>query len=82
MKQVLPVFCRPTSGMRTRRCGGALAALAEARDAIEEVIEPFLVREGFVMRTPRGRVACPRAYEHMGLTPPASGPQAGLFGEK
>ncbi|MBA4800676.1 MAG: Holliday junction branch migration DNA helicase RuvB [Euryhalocaulis sp.] len=58
------------------------AALAEARDAIEEVIEPFLVREGFVMRTPRGRVACPRAYEHMGLTPPASGPQAGLFGEK
>ncbi|WP_022697031.1 Holliday junction branch migration DNA helicase RuvB [Euryhalocaulis caribicus] len=58
------------------------AALAEARDAIEEVIEPFLVREGFVMRTPRGRVACPRAYEHMGLTPPPSGPQAGLFGEK
>ena len=58
------------------------AALAEARDAIEEVIEPFLVREGFVMRTPRGRVACPRAYEHMGLPPPAAGPQAGLFGEK
>jgi len=58
------------------------AALAEARDAIEEVIEPFLVREGFVMRTPRGRAACPRAYEHLGLTPPKADPQTGLFGGK
>ncbi len=58
------------------------AALAEARDAIEEVIEPFLVREGFVMRSPRGRMACPKAYEHLGLTPPAQPPQGRLFGEK
>jgi len=58
------------------------AALADARDAIEEVIEPFLVREGFIMRTPRGRVAAPRAWEHMGLAAPAQPPQAGLFGEK
>lgn len=37
------------------------AALAEARDAIEDVIEPYLMQQGFVMRTPRGRVAAPES---------------------
>ena len=46
------------------------AALAEARDALEEVVEPFLIQQGFVMRTPRGRVATPRAYEHLGMDAP------------
>ncbi len=46
------------------------AALSEARDALEDVIEPYLIQQGFIMRTPRGRVATPRAYEHLGLTPP------------
>jgi Holliday junction DNA helicase RuvB len=61
------------------------AALAEARDTLEEVVEPFLIQQGFVQRTPRGRMATARAYGHLGLTPPAAGAappaQGGLFGE-
>ncbi|MCG8440847.1 MAG: Holliday junction branch migration DNA helicase RuvB, partial [Caulobacterales bacterium] len=57
------------------------AALAEARDALEEVVEPFLIQQGFVMRTPRGRVATPRAYEHLGLEAPRGTAGTGeLFG--
>jgi len=55
-------------------------AIAEARDAVEDVIEPFLMQQGFIQRTPRGRVACARAYEHLGLTAPAAPKgQPGLF---
>jgi len=43
------------------------AAIGEERDAIEEVYEPFLIQKGFIMRTPRGRVATKTAYEHFGL---------------
>jgi Holliday junction DNA helicase RuvB len=50
------------------------AALAEARDAIEDVIEPFLLQNGFVLRTPRGRVAGDRAYGALGLPRPATAP--------
>jgi Holliday junction DNA helicase RuvB len=60
-------------------------AIAEARDAVEDVIEPFLMQQGFIQRTPRGRVACARAYEHMGLTAPPTPPvvaQGGLFEEE
>jgi len=53
------------------------AALAEARDAIEDVIEPYLMQQGFVMRTPRGRVAAPRAYERLGKRPPPVRPDTG-----
>ena len=55
------------------------AALAEARDALEDVVEPFLIQQGFIQRTPRGRVAAARAWTHLGLNPPREG-QAGLFG--
>jgi Holliday junction DNA helicase RuvB len=48
------------------------AALSEARDAIEEVIEPYLMQQGFVARTPRGRVAPPTAWQRVGLKPPAA----------
>ncbi|HUO12845.1 MAG TPA: Holliday junction DNA helicase RuvB C-terminal domain-containing protein, partial [Caulobacteraceae bacterium] len=42
--------------------------------------EPFLLQQGFIQRTPRGRLACAKAYDHLGLTPPApAGPQPGLF---
>jgi holliday junction DNA helicase RuvB len=59
------------------------AAIAEARDAVEDVIEPYLLQQGFIQRTPRGRMACARAYEHLGLTAPPAGPeQGGLFGGK
>ena len=60
-------------------------AIAEARDAVEDVIEPYLMQQGFIQRTPRGRMACGKAYLHLGLTEPVSAPkivQGGLFGEE
>jgi len=55
-------------------------AIAEARDSVEDVIEPFLMQQGFIQRTPRGRVAAGRAYLHLGLTPPPTRPaQSELF---
>ncbi len=57
------------------------AALAEGRDAVEEVIEPYLLQQGFVLRTPRGRMAATAAYAHIGLPAPPAPPrsQPGLF---
>ncbi|MDR3201979.1 MAG: Holliday junction branch migration DNA helicase RuvB [Bifidobacteriaceae bacterium] len=52
------------------------AAVGEETDTIESVVEPFLLREGLISRTPRGRVAAPAAYAHLGLALPA-GPGAG-----
>ncbi len=46
------------------------AALSEARDALEDVIEPYLIQKGFLQRTPRGRVATKRAFAHLGLKAP------------
>jgi Holliday junction DNA helicase RuvB len=43
------------------------AAIGESRDTIEDVIEPFLIQEGYLQRTPRGRLATPRAFSHFGL---------------
>jgi Holliday junction DNA helicase RuvB len=55
-------------------------AIAEARDAVEDVIEPFLLQQGFIQRTPRGRMATARAYDHLGLAAPPQKPgQGGLF---
>jgi holliday junction DNA helicase RuvB len=50
------------------------AAVGEDASTIEEVYEPFLVQNGFLQRTPRGRVATPQAYRHFGFTPPTSQP--------
>ena len=47
------------------------AAIGEDASTLEEVYEPFLVQQGFLQRTPRGRVATPMAYRHFGYTPPA-----------
>src|SRR5215207_5587682 len=56
------------------------AALSEPRDAIEEIIEPFLIQRGFVQRTPRGRVLTAHAFRHLGLPEPNRDPvQFGLF---
>jgi Holliday junction DNA helicase RuvB len=52
-------------------------AIAEARDAVEDVIEPFLLQQGFIQRTPRGRMACAKAYSHLGLTAPKATPTGG-----
>jgi Holliday junction DNA helicase RuvB len=58
------------------------AALGEARDAIEEIVEPYLMQQGLVQRTPRGRVLTGAAYGHLGLPTPANSPlQTGLFSD-
>ncbi|MDC9720286.1 MAG: Holliday junction branch migration DNA helicase RuvB [Gammaproteobacteria bacterium] len=46
------------------------AAISEQKDTIEDVLEPYLIQQGFIMRTPRGRTVTDRAYEHFGLMPP------------
>ncbi len=59
------------------------AALSESRDALEEVIEPFLIQQGLVARTPRGRVLTSHAFRHLGLAvPSALSGQPDLFGEE
>ena len=57
------------------------AAIGEERGTIEDVLEPFLIQQGFMMRTSRGRVATKNAYLHFGLTPPdkGTGPELPLF---
>jgi Holliday junction DNA helicase RuvB len=55
------------------------AALGESRDAIEDIIEPYLMQQGFVQRTPRGRMLASAAYGHLGLSAPATPHQGGLF---
>nr|WP_238322455.1 Holliday junction DNA helicase RuvB C-terminal domain-containing protein [Kordiimonas gwangyangensis] len=54
------------------------AALSEPRDAIEDIIEPYLMQIGLVQRTPRGRMLSPDGWKHLGLTPP---PSAGGSGQ-
>jgi holliday junction DNA helicase RuvB len=54
------------------------ASIGEERDTIEDVIEPYLIQQGYLQRTPRGRVATLAAYRHLGVTPPAA--HHGLFG--
>ena len=60
------------------------AAIGEERDTLEDVIEPYLIQQGFLQRTPRGRVAAAAAYRHLGLEPPSGAggiepSQTGLF---
>ena len=58
------------------------AALSEPRDAIEDIIEPYLLQQGFLQRTPRGRLLTPHAFRHLGLAEPKrDAAQFGLFGE-
>ncbi|MBK4463973.1 Holliday junction branch migration DNA helicase RuvB, partial [Enterobacter cloacae] len=47
------------------------AAIGEERETIEDVLEPYLIQQGFLQRTPRGRMATVRAWNHFGITPPA-----------
>ncbi len=55
------------------------ATLGEARDTLEDVIEPFLIQQGFLERTPRGRIAGRKAYALFGLKPPERPPTPDLF---
>jgi Holliday junction DNA helicase RuvB len=56
------------------------AAVGEDAGTLEEVYEPYLMQQGFLDRTPRGRVATPGAYKHFGYAPPAGGGQNSFFG--
>jgi Holliday junction DNA helicase RuvB len=59
---------------------GTLAdSVGEAADTIEDVYEPYLLQTGLIKRTPRGRVATPRAYRHLGIEAAAPPDQGGLF---
>ncbi|MFZ5751076.1 MAG: Holliday junction branch migration DNA helicase RuvB [Pseudomonadota bacterium] len=57
------------------------AALSESRDAIEEVIEPYLLQQGLIQRTPRGRMLAHRAWRHLGIEPPKAVGPGDLFGK-
>ena len=57
------------------------AALSESRDALEEVIEPYLLQQGLLQRTPRGRMLAQKAWRHLGLAPPRAPGQDDLFGK-
>ena len=68
-RAVLDALCRRFGGGPVGISTLAVA-VGEERETVEEVAEPFLVRNGFLARTPRGRVATRAAWEHLGLTPP------------
>jgi Holliday junction DNA helicase RuvB len=55
------------------------AALSESRDSLEEVIEPYLLQQGLIQRTPRGRMLAGKAWAHLGLPAPRPAPQPDLF---
>jgi Holliday junction DNA helicase RuvB len=55
------------------------AVIGEDEETLEEVYEPYLIKEGFLKRTPRGRQAMARAYEHLGQSPPTSAGQLNLL---
>jgi Holliday junction DNA helicase RuvB len=76
---VLDTLARKFSG-RPVGLNTLAAAVGEEPGTLEEVYEPYLLQLGFLSRTPKGRQATPRAYEHLGLVAPASeGDQGGLF---
>jgi len=68
-RAVLEALCRRFGGGPVGLSTLAVA-VGEESDTVETVAEPFLVREGFIIRTPRGRAAAPLAWRHLGLTPP------------
>jgi Holliday junction DNA helicase RuvB len=55
------------------------AAIGEERDTIEDVLEPYLIQQGFLQRTPRGRIATPTAYRHFGVAAPQTSPNGDLW---
>ena len=57
------------------------AAISEERDTIEDVLEPYLIQQGFLKRTPRGRVATTATYQHFGITLPRNGLSGELWEE-
>jgi Holliday junction DNA helicase RuvB len=79
-RAVLDVLCRRFGGGPVGVSTLAVG-VAEERETVEEVAEPFLVRLGMLARTPRGRVATPAAWKHLGLKVPNQLAELGLFDE-
>ena len=73
-RAVLQVICERFAGGPVGLSTLAIA-VSEQTETIEDVYEPFLIREGFLARTPRGRVATAAAFAHLGLTPPERSPE-------
>lgn len=79
-RRLLRVLCEHYGGGPTG-LDALAAAISESRDTIEDVLEPFLIQQGYLIRTPRGRAATSKTWQYLGLTPPGdAGPQAPLFG--
>jgi Holliday junction DNA helicase RuvB len=74
LKTIIEMFEGGPVGVQT-----IAAAVGEDPGTLEEVYEPFLMQQGFLARTPRGRCATPAAYRHFGFTPPKSAEQANIF---
>ena len=72
-RSVLDAVCRRFGGGPVGLSTLAIS-VGEERETVEEVAEPFLVRQGFLMRTQRGRVATPAAWRHLGLAAPSPSP--------
>ena len=79
-RALLTVLCERFNGVPVGLTTLAVC-LGEQPDTVEDVYEPFLLQRGLLMRTPRGRVATPAAWSHLGLAPPAPLPTADLPGE-
>jgi Holliday junction DNA helicase RuvB len=83
-RAVLDALCRRFGGGPVG-LGTLAVAVGEERETVEEVAEPFLVRSGYLARTPRGRVATPAAWSHLGIAVPKGAPfpdQAALFDQE
>ncbi len=79
-RAVLEALCQSFAGGPVGLSTLAIS-VSEPPETLEEVYEPFLITQGLIMRTPRGRVAMPAAWEHLGLEPPSEQPPAGGFSD-
>ncbi|MGH9128453.1 MAG: Holliday junction branch migration DNA helicase RuvB [Acidimicrobiales bacterium] len=77
-RAILSALCRGSNG-HPMGLSSLAVAVGEETDTVEEAYEPFLLQQGLIMRTARGRLATPAAWAHLGLSPPPGTDQAGLF---
>jgi holliday junction DNA helicase RuvB len=77
-RAVLTALCRQFGGGPVGLSTLAIS-VGEQPETVEDVYEPFLITQGFIARTPRGRIAMPSAYAHLQMTPPSTGAAPGLF---
>jgi len=74
-REILRTICKKFGGGPVGLSTLAVA-VGEEQDTVEDVYEPYLLQQGLIMRTPRGRVATPAAFEHVGLQPPRGGAES------